>query len=278
MLNTANAIRMGSLVTAKAYLGATQVWPAVVGPPWTPAAGGITGTLSLWFDASDAASVTHSANAISQVNDKSGRNLHIVQATAAIKPTYVLASQNGLNAISHDGGDYLSKQSGVSPSVPRQTQTTFVMCMPTGNGVLPLYWTTNGSTIAGVVFAGRGTSGAVRFQGNTNNWANVGQTGTAAWSLYSGYILAAKRELFIDGTLGSTSAIAETLAVAPTQIWIGSSGGVAYYLGLWGEFIQYDGELSVADRQKVEGYSAWKWGTQALLPAGHPYKSARPSL
>jgi hypothetical protein len=34
---------------------------------------------------------------------------------------------------------------------------------------------------------------------------------------------------------------------------------------------------SVDTRQKLEGYSAWKWGLQALLPSDHPYKSAAPT-
>lgn len=29
-------------------------------------------------------------------------------------------------------------------------------------------------------------------------------------------------------------------------------------------------------RQKIQGYLAWKWGLQAKLPDGHPYKSASP--
>ncbi len=34
--------------------------------------------------------------------------------------------------------------------------------------------------------------------------------------------------------------------------------------------------LSETNRQKVEGYLAWKWGIESVLPAGHPYKSAPP--
>jgi hypothetical protein len=30
-------------------------------------------------------------------------------------------------------------------------------------------------------------------------------------------------------------------------------------------------------RQKLEGYAAWKWGLQGLLPSGHPYKAAPPA-
>ena len=42
------------------------------------------------------------------------------------------------------------------------------------------------------------------------------------------------------------------------------------------EIILTTGTLSPEDRQKLEGYLAWKWGTQAALPGGHPYKSAAP--
>ena len=33
-----------------------------------------------------------------------------------------------------------------------------------------------------------------------------------------------------------------------------------------------------SNRQLIEGYLAWKWGLQASLPVGHPYKSAAPTV
>ena len=42
------------------------------------------------------------------------------------------------------------------------------------------------------------------------------------------------------------------------------------------EVLVYDSKLSDADREKVEGYLAHKWGMAAELPVGHPYKSAPP--
>ena len=39
------------------------------------------------------------------------------------------------------------------------------------------------------------------------------------------------------------------------------------------EVIIYTIALSTPQRQQVEGYLAWKWGLQANLPAGHPYKN-----
>jgi hypothetical protein len=44
-----------------------------------------------------------------------------------------------------------------------------------------------------------------------------------------------------------------------------------------GEIAAYGRILSNADRQKVEGYLAWKWGINSSLPVSHPYYSAAPT-
>ena len=64
--------------------------------------------LALWLDASDTASITHVAGAVSQWNDKSGNNNHALQSSAAAKPTTGTRTQNGLNVIDFDGsGDFI---------------------------------------------------------------------------------------------------------------------------------------------------------------------------
>ena len=42
------------------------------------------------------------------------------------------------------------------------------------------------------------------------------------------------------------------------------------------EFLCFSEYFGDTQRQMVEGYIAWKWGIQSQLPAGHPYKNARP--
>ena len=37
----------------------------------------------------------------------------------------------------------------------------------------------------------------------------------------------------------------------------------------------YSSVLTTTDRQKVEGYLAWKWGFNSSLPPSHPYYSAQ---
>jgi hypothetical protein len=42
------------------------------------------------------------------------------------------------------------------------------------------------------------------------------------------------------------------------------------------EILHYNRSLSVAERQQVEGYLAWKWGTASTLPTTHPYAKFSP--
>ena len=44
-----------------------------------------------------------------------------------------------------------------------------------------------------------------------------------------------------------------------------------------GELLWCNEALSTTDRQKVEGYLAWKWGLDSFLPKSHPYGSGPPT-
>jgi hypothetical protein len=59
--------------------------------------------------------------------------------------------------------------------------------------------------------------------------------------------------------------------------FIGSSyGNGNLFAGTVAEVLVYTGALTDTDRQKAEGYLAWKWGIQGNLPSGHPYKNFAP--
>jgi len=42
------------------------------------------------------------------------------------------------------------------------------------------------------------------------------------------------------------------------------------------EVLVFNAQLAGTQKQQVEGYLAWKWGLQASLPGGHPFKDAAP--
>ena len=43
------------------------------------------------------------------------------------------------------------------------------------------------------------------------------------------------------------------------------------------EIIMFNTEISISQRQQIEGYLAWKWGLSSLLVSGHPYIKFPPS-
>jgi hypothetical protein len=243
------------------------------GPGWTPA---VLGAVDLWFDFSDSSTVTHVANAISQVNDKSANLLHLTQGTGSRQPTYVAAAQNGLNVARFDGiADTMSRTS-VGGAVPGNNCTILVVakCTHSLNGWI--YWNLNATpTVAGVHLRG---PNLCRMQGNSNNYASYDPADNT-WFVHTGIITPTKREVFEFGSSVTSNTTTETVAAAPTQIWMGSdSNPVSFYGGDIGELIVCAGELSTADRQKLEGYAAHKWGLTAGLPSDHPYKFSAPTV
>ena len=67
--------------------------------------------LSLWLDASDASTITHSNGSVSQWADKSGNAFHFTQTTAALTNRLLgSVTIGGINAINFDGSDRMAKQ------------------------------------------------------------------------------------------------------------------------------------------------------------------------
>ena len=48
--------------------------------------------------------------------------------------------------------------------------------------------------------------------------------------------------------------------------------------GYISEIIVFNTELAQSDRQRIEGYLAWKWSLQTSLPVSHPYYSVSPGI
>jgi hypothetical protein len=51
-----------------------------------------------------------------------------------------------------------------------------------------------------------------------------------------------------------------------------------HFSGYLAEALAFEEELSQSDIEKIEGYLMHKWGLEANLPSGHPYKSAAPTV
>ena len=82
--------------------------------------------------------------------------------------------------------------------------------------------------------------------------------------------------LRINGTQNFTTATSNALEIDRLGLkWDGVTS-VTTWNGEIAEIVMIS-NLSTSDRAKMEGYLAWKWGLEANLDAGHPYKSAPPT-
>lgn len=228
--------------------------------PWTPA----QIQKSVWLDAADTSTITLNGATVSQWSDKSGNGRNAVQATAASQPTYTANSLNGKTSLYFDGTD-----DGMSAAVPANTFPTVYEVYavlqkqgaPTTFEAAPLNRTLaspqqllsdgyNDQWIYG--------NGAT-FAGLTTN-QNISNLTTA--SVFSYSLTPTTFTQYVNGTL--TTNLSGTYFygdTTQTTCWIATRGdGFTRFRGVIGEIVAVSTALSTADRQKLEGYLAWKWG------------------
>lgn len=250
--------------------------------------------LAMWLDASVSSSLTMNGSGVSEFRDLSGNGRHMEQDTAAQQPT--LGSINGRTALDFDGSETMFGNTAAQ-SVARNTGelTMFVVCQ---NGALSFVGN-NGvvfaTFIANATFQSRATinqaynaGGVFRFGGrrlDADSVVNAIAT-TAATSPFvvTGVFHYAASDLFgyVNGTLEATETSFQTDGLTsdtdgPVRL-ARSEQTSDYYLGQVGEVLVYRAVLSDAERQKVEGYLAWKWGVQSQLPYDHPYARSFPGF
>lgn len=240
---------------------------------WTPAQ---LPSLVAWYDANDAGTITLNGSTVSQWNDKSGNNRHAVQAVAASQPAYTTAGLNGKNVLTFNGTtDFFELLSGILlddnfthvHSVLVRS-TTGINSVDVGRTALPQgygnWWFTDNvlySVLRGISFMTHGSSTAT---GTFINGLVRNNSGTQA---------------FRNGTaFGGPVGAAATANVTLNAIGRAQGGTAALHNGPMAEIIVGRSDLSTTDRQKLEGYLAWKWGLEADLPADHPYKLTPPTV
>ena len=306
------AIRLGTTTPSKLYLGSTEVTKAYLGAievfssggvPWTPA--DLGADLKLWLDADDASTITLNGSTVSQWDDKSGNNFNFANATASGQPAYLATGLNGKPSLRTDGADTLfsgttslgrnvsgltSAIVGVHPvaasfsvnacdffiSAASQSSTRFALLVSPSGQTADRY-SIAGRRLDADTYAGVPSStSAVTNAGNP--WIRIGQRAYSAgvanhWTngtqdLTNGLV----------GTQGSgnTSDTASLRSNLFTNNAVGSGGAPAN--SQLSEIVVTHSTMTTTDRQKLEGYLAWKWGLEGDLPLGHPYKSAPPTV
>lgn len=243
---------------------------------WSPSQLGAS--LALWLDGNDASTLTLNGASVSQWSDRSGNNRHAVQPSAASQPTYsatgwantqpaVLFSATAGRHMNFSGfaaGTYdlfsVFKHDGVAASTfgfwRNAAASTFLPLAASSSGTgTRLVGTTVDYTVLGYP-NGRETAISVPADGESFRQA-YWTTCTAA----NGLLLR-----FANVPIVNATDIDRIGFLSPAY---GIQGPVC-------EIIAVASSTAVADRQRLEGYLAWKWGLVANLPFGHPYKNSAP--
>ena len=262
---------VGANEVDRIYLGATQVYP------WTPAQ---LQSLAIWLDAEDTNTITLNGSTVSKWDDKSGNGQHVTQSTASAQPLYSPTSLVGKPSLYFDNSNDLmaAATTNVSSQGDLFYGAAFQM-LSDGTNWRPIVGTNTSETTtnAGALILQRMSS---RSQIGVHDSGIVDTGATYAVQVTNLFIPRIATVGRNGGTLGAGGTITVT-ATGPsqptyltqaTQSWSTTEntsriqiGGKQQSTTGWansyiGEVIVCNTDLSTADRQKVEGYLAWKWG------------------
>ena len=225
----------------------------------------------LWLDAADPATFTLSGTNISAWRDKSGSNNNASVETGT--PTY-----------SGNGVVFTGSQMFNTPlSTVNNTQTFF--CVLANNS--------NAGHIVSVKSASINNGYNYMISSSAQNISRFGGTAiTTGATLTAGarclfgasiagggnsfLYLNGSQTGFASGT-ASVSGSGATLAIGAYYYTTADPAPVGYFTGTINEMILYYATLTLAQRQQIEGYLAWKWGLQGSLPTTHPYYTIAPN-
>ena len=241
----------------------------------------ITG-LQLWLDGSDSTTLSLSGTSVTQWRDKSGLGNNT--SAAAGTNTYTTNAINGLSAVmlnnSYLTGPFATTYTGT------QVQAFAVATLTTSSGVwgrvLSLGrpgvndYNVSDTTFMIIRFNGGQAVGI----GRSGSYLSVGIPAYSTPFIVQSSHNGATESIGVNGTLTPSS---QNTGVGSgfniTSYGIGTNtntGDATYWAGYVGEVIYYTGVLTTLQIQQIEGYLAWKWGLQANLPSGHPYKNSAP--
>ena len=250
-------------------------------PLWTPAAL----TTAAWYDAADVHSIIHKNGNVSEWRDKSGNGRHAAHTGTTRTPVFGKSKIGGIHVITFDSaqGNALYAADHACLSLDG-TGGANVFAVMNYQGYINQGSSFNSLLSKGSLLSSF-TSYGLRVESGDSLIYKAGQNlnirGASLPSqdlLVGGLRNDSERtlEFYVNGNLRLSSPLG---AVANSNnnraLIIGGEGSrVRPGSVRFGEIIIMPGALSPANRQKIEGYLAHKWGLSAKLPDDHPYKRA----
>jgi hypothetical protein len=282
------------VVVPAAVITVAALVPEVSGGSlWTPA----DITTALWLDADDAGTITQSGGFVTEWRDKSGNSRHATDPGSGLRPAYQATEFNSKPTLDFDGSD---DRLGLSTAIALASTNSFdifIAMAPNTTGRSSAFGAGTvvrmpGSEAAGSFFVGYSSdgrfvchhhlSGGLDVNGSIKSPASTFSSTSRLIAHYrydsAGGAAAVDRwNMRLNGGSQLTKSTSSTSSGWGAHNTIGRLFGALYsHRGLISEIIITPSTISDADRERVEGYLAHKWGLTADLPTGHPYKTSPP--
>lgn len=210
--------------------------------------------LSLWYDASDASTITLNGSTVSEWRSKGTRNLAAAQTTAALQPTYTASAVGGRPALT------TSTTCGMTvPAFPfTNTVTSFVVMAISGStDVFPGIWCRGAINATHLLWWTGGNVIARRSSGFDSQFSqSFSSTYFIARAEFSSTLTRAARN-GVPATSNTSSFSASSADQNLTLFRFPANNG---FFGGIAEFLYYERNLSDTETATIEQYLSRKYG------------------
>lgn len=219
------------------------------------------GDLALWLDADDASTITLNGSTVSAWQDKSPNLKNTTQSIASKQPLYVIDGLNSQNIVRFDGiDDALSRSDSLITG--SANRSIFIVAKQSDqNGAV----FDHGTNVAYGRYSIKLNTGFIGIFGANIQWSTVGDPNFGIYAFVQNGIQIQNISAFWNGTsYASTSSVNPTsiLNTGSSEIVLGREVGSSVFTDVdIAEVVVTPSATDTEDRENVEGYLAWKWGS-----------------
>jgi hypothetical protein len=230
---------------------------------------------TLWLDGADSSTVLTQGTTVTQWNDKS-ENAYAGIFDTNRNFTYETSVINGLNAVRSANG----KDMKINNFKLAQTMSIFMVYLPIGQSIAPFleHGPDTNSNPGFYLYSNNNNNFAIN-SGSGQRQVNVGNVGSAnTIQLIQGInpdpATSDTMAFYTNGVLRTSGTVQSGSSLVTNTLYLNSRSDRTFgsFNSYIPEILIYNTALSVTNRQKMEGYFAWKWGFHTSLDINHPWR------